>query len=188
VSINDTIDSPVSAPRWYAVYTLPRHEKSVAEHLIRLGLETYLPLYTSARKWNQRIVQLDLPLFPSYVLVRIVITERTRVLSHPGVIRLVGFNGIAIPLPDWEVERLRLLLSACKAQPYPFLTAGKQIRVNSGPFEGVVGRIIRRKGKMRLVVSLQLIQQAIVLEMDASEAQLARPLTSDSRMNSSFAL
>ncbi|MEG9438347.1 UpxY family transcription antiterminator [Edaphobacter sp. HDX4] len=164
-------------PHWYAVYTLPRHEKSIADHLVRQGLETYLPLYASTRKWNHRIVQLDLPLFPGYVLVKIVITERARVLSHPGVIRLVGFNGIATALPDGEVERLRSVLSVWKAEPYSFFAAGKQIRVTSGPFANFEGRIIRRKGKMRLVVSLQLIQQAIVLEMDAAEAQLARPLT-----------
>lgn len=179
MSQNDTMDNPDLEPHWYAVYTLPRHEKSIADHLIRQGLEAYLPLYASTRKWNNRIVQLDLPLFPGYVLVKIVITERARVLSHPGVIRLVGFNGKATALPDGEVERLKCLLSVWKAEPYPFFTAGKTIRVKSGPFANFEGQIIRRKGKMRLVVSLQLIQQAIVLEMDAAEAQLARPLTLD---------
>ena len=163
-------------PHWYALYTLPRHEKSIADHLTRQGIETYLPLYTLARKWNHRLVQLELPLFPGYVLVNILITEKVRVLSHPGVIRLVGFNGTAIALPDGEVERLKSLLSVWKAEPYPFLTAGKQIRVKSGPFANLEGQIIRRKGKMRLIVSLQLIQQAIVLEMDAAEAQLANSL------------
>ena len=165
--------NPELRPHWYAVYTLPRHEKSVADHLVRQGVKTYLPLYTSTRKWNRRIVQIELPLFPSYVLVNIVITEKVRVLSHPGVIRLVGFNGTAIPLPDGEIERLKSLLSVWKAEPYPFLTAGKHIRVKSGPFANFEGRIIRRKGRMRLIVSLQLIQQAIMLEMDAAEAQLA---------------
>jgi transcription antitermination factor NusG len=89
------------------------------------------------------------------------------------VVRLVGFNGRAIPLPDGEIERLKSLLSVWKAEPYPFLTPGKQIRVKSGPFANLEGKIIRRKGKMRLIVSLQLIQQAIMLDMDAAEAQLA---------------
>jgi transcription antitermination factor NusG len=163
-------------PHWYAVYTLPRHEKSVADYLTRQGVETYLPLYTLARRWNHRLVQLELPLFPGYVLVNIVITDKVRVLSHPGVIRLVSFNGTAIALPDGEIERLKSLLSVWKAEPYPFLTTGKLIRVKSGPFANLEGRIIRRKGKMRLIVSLQFIQQAIVLEMDAAEAQLASSL------------
>ena len=175
-------------PHWYAVYTLPRHEKSIADHLVRLGLETYLPLYVSRRKWNHRLVQLELPLFPGYVLVKLVLADRPRIHTHPGVIRLVGFNGKAIALPDGEIERLKSLLSIWKAEPYPFLTVGKQIRVKSGPFANFEGRIIRRKGKMRLVVSLQLIQQAIVLEMDAAEAQLARPQTTEESLRSATLL
>ena len=155
------------------VYTLPRHEKSIADRLTHQNVETYLPLYSSVRKWNRRSVEVELPLFPGYVFVKIVITDRVRVLAHPGVIRLVGFNGNAIAMPDGEVERLRSFLAVWKAEPYPFLTVGKQVRIKSGPFASLEGRIIRRKGKMRLIVSLELIQRAILLEMDAAEAQLA---------------
>ena len=160
-------------PQWYVAYTLARHEKSVADRLINRDLETYLPLYSSVRTWNRRRVDVELPLFPGYVFVKMIITDRIRVLEHPGVIRLVGFNGNAVALPDGEVERLRSSLATWKAEPYPFLTAGKQVKIKSGPFVGIEGRIIRRKGKMRLIVSLELIQRAILLEMDAAEAQLA---------------
>jgi transcription antitermination factor NusG len=160
-------------PQWYVAYTLARHEKSVADRLINPDVETYLPLYSSVRTWNRRRVDVELPLFPGYVFVKMIITDRVRVLEHPGVIRLVGFNGNAVALPDGEVERLRSSLATWKAEPYPFLTAGKQVKIRSGPFVGIEGRIIRRKGRMRLIVSLELIQRAILLEMDAAEAQLA---------------
>lgn len=155
------------------VYTLLRHEKAVADRLKDQGVETYLPLYSSIRDWNHRRVEVELPLFPGYVFVKMIITDRVRVLAHPGVIRLVGFNGSAVALPDGEVEKLRSSLAFWKAEPYPFLVAGKQVKIKSGPFAGLVGRIIRRKGKMRLIVSLDFIQRAILLEMDAAEAQLA---------------
>ena len=160
-------------PHWYVVYTLPRHEKSIADRLIHQDVETYLPLYSSVRKWNRRQVEVELPLFPGYLFVKMVITDRVKVLKHPGVIRLVGFSGNAVPIPDCEIERLRSLLSVWKAEPYPFLSVGKQIRIRSGPFASLEGRIVRRKGKMRLIVSLELIQRAVLLEMDAAEAQLA---------------
>ena len=160
-------------PHWYAAYTLPRHEKSVADRLKSQDVDTYLPLYSLSRTWNRRRVELELPLFPGYVFVKMIITERVRVLAHPGVIRLVGFNGNAIALPDDEIERLRSSLATWKAEPYPYFTAGKQVKIKSGPFVGFQGRIIRRKGKMRLIISLELIQSAILLELDAAEAQLA---------------
>lgn len=160
-------------PHWYVAYTLSRHEKVVADRLLDQGVETYLPLYCSVRDWNHRRVEVELPLFPGYVFVKMIITNRVRVLAQPGVIRLVSFNGSATALPDGEVERLRSSLMVWKAEPYPFLAAGKQVRIKSGPFAGLVGRIIRRKGRMRLIVSLDFIQRAIQLEMDAAEAQLA---------------
>jgi transcription antitermination factor NusG len=160
-------------PQWFVAYTLPRHEKSVADRLMNQDIETYLPLYTLVRTWNRRRVEVELPLFPGYVFVKMIITKRMQVLAHPGVIRLVGVNGSAVALPDGEVERLRSYLATWKAEPYPFLTAGKQVKIKSGPFIGLEGRIIRRKGRMRLIVSLELIQSAILLEMDAAEAELA---------------
>ena len=165
-------------PRWYVAYTLPRHEKSIAYHLIQQNVETYLPLYSSVRKWNHRHAEVELPLFPGYVFVKITITDRVRVLAHPGVIRLIGFNGNAIAIPDGEVERLKLLLATWKAEPYPFLTVGRTVRIKSGPFASLEGRIIRRKGKMRLIVSLEPIQRAFLLEMDAAEAQLVQLMPS----------
>lgn len=159
--------------RWYAAYTLPRHEKAVADRLVREEFETYLPLYWAVRRWNLRAVKIELPLFPGYVFVKMTITNRVRVLAHPGVIRLVGFNGKAVALPDDEIETLRSSLAIYRAEPYPHLSAGKQIRIRSGPFAGLEGRIVRRKGKMRLITSIELIQGSILLELDAAEAHLA---------------
>jgi transcription antitermination factor NusG len=103
-----------------------------------------------------------------------IIANKVRILAHPGVIRLVGFNGSAAALPDGEIETLRSSLATYKAEPYPFLKAGKRVKITSGPFSGVEGRIMRRKGKMRLIISLELIQRAILLEVDAAETQLGR--------------
>jgi transcription antitermination factor NusG len=154
-------------------YTLPRHEKSVADRMVDQDIDTYLPLYSLTRTWNRRRVEVELPLFPSYVFVKMVISKRVRVLTHPGVIRLVGVNGNAVAIPDEEIEKLRSSLAAWKAEPYPFLAAGRQVKIRSGPFAGMQGRILRRKGRMRLIVSLELIQRAILLELDAAEAELA---------------
>jgi len=156
--------------RWYAAYTLPRHEKAVADRLLKEEFETFLPLYWAVRRWNLRTAMIELPLFPGYVFVKMMISNRIRVLAHPGVIRLVGFQGKAAALPDDEIESLRSSLAIYRAEPYPYLGAGKQIRIRSGPFAGLEGRIVRRKGKMRLITSIDLIQRSILLELDAAEA------------------
>jgi transcription antitermination factor NusG len=167
------VESVDVSPRWYAVCTLPRHEKAVERRLIKQVIQTYLPLYWATHIWNHRRVKVELPLFPGYVFVKMLITDRIRILAHPGVVRLVGFNGKAAAIPDDEVEMLRASLMYCKAEPYPFLTTGRQVRIKSGPLAGLEGKVLRRKNKMRLVISLDWIQRAILLELDAAEAQLA---------------
>jgi len=169
----DSVENSNVLSRWYAAYTLPRHEKAVAGRLVKEEIETYLPLYWAVRHWNHRLVNVELPLFPGYVFIRMMITDKVRVLKHPGVIRLVGFNGKAAALPDGEIEMLRSTLAIYRAQPYPYLTAGKKIRIRSGPFMGLEGRILRRKGKMRVVASIDLIQRSFLLELDGAEAYLA---------------
>ena len=159
--------------KWYAAYTKPRHEKLVANQLKIRDVETYLPLYRAIHNWNGRRAQVYLPLFPGYVFVRMPIINRVSVLEQPGVIRLVGTNGKAAPLPDDEIERLRGSLAFCEAKPYPFMLPGRKVRIKSGPMSGFEGKILRRKGGMRLVVSLELIQRSIVIELDASSAQMA---------------
>jgi transcription antitermination factor NusG len=159
-------------PRWYVACTLARHEKAVADRLKSKDIETYLPVYWAVRSWGQRRVRLELPLFPGYVFVRTEITRKTRVLEHPGVVRIVGLNGKATPLADEDIEKLRASLNACKATPYPYLSAGRRVRIKSGPLLGVEGTIIRRKGAVRLVVQIDIIQRAVLLELDAVDAQL----------------
>jgi transcription antitermination factor NusG len=157
----------LAQPRWYAAYTCPRHEKSVAEQLTGRGVEFYLPLYETVSRWKDRRVWLSLPLFPGYVFVRIPLRERLLVLGVPSVVRLVGFNGRPAPLPEEEIESLRNGLSALRAEPYPFLKAGRRVRIVQGPLEGLEGVLLRRKGRYRLVLSLDLIQRSICVDVDA---------------------
>ena len=160
-------------PRWYAAYTYSRHEKRVAEHLQRIGVESYLALYTATRQWNQRRAQVELPLFPGYVFVRIPLAERVRVLSAPGVAYLVGARGEPIPLADDEVEPLRDCLSQkLPAEPIAYLSAGSRVRVVAGPLRGLEGVIVRRDGGTRFVVSIDLIMRAIAINIEGFDLEL----------------
>lgn len=159
-------------PHWYAAYTFPRHEKRVAEQFAGRGVEFFLPQYETVRRWKDRRVLLSLPLFPSYVFVHIPLGERLRVLEVPSVVRLVGFNGIPIPLPESEVEKLRNGLDASlRAKPHPFLTIGQRVRIVHGTLEGMEGILLRRKGLFRVVLSLDLIQRSISVELDTEAIQ-----------------
>ena len=133
-------------PHWYAAYTCAQHEKRVAEQLADRTVEHFLPLYASVRRWKDRRVQLDLPLFPGYVFVRVALLDRLRVLQIPSVVRLVGFGGLPTALPDEQVDLLRAgLAGQLRAEPHPFLTVGRRVRMVRGPLAGMEGIILRKK-------------------------------------------
>src|SRR5437867_5107901 len=88
--------------RWYAAYTSANHEKRVSEQLGLREVESFLPMYQSVRRWKDRIVKLEMALFPGYVFVRIALRDRLQVLEIPGVARLVGFRGTPVALPTEE--------------------------------------------------------------------------------------
>lgn len=164
---------PIAAARWYAAYTFPRHEKAVVEQLRLKSVESYVPVYDKLSRWKDRTCRLRLPLFPGYVFVHIALSERVAVLSAPGVVRIVGFNGHPEPLPEGEVESIRKFLSHRRAEPHRYLTAGRRVRIHAGPLEGLEGVILRRKGKMRVVVSIDSIQRSIALELEAADVRLS---------------
>jgi transcription termination/antitermination protein NusG len=164
----------IDEPLWYAAYTSANHEKRVAEQLEVRFVEHFVPLYESVRRWKDRKVRLQLPLFPGYVFVRLALCDRLRVLQVPGVARLVGFNGLPCALPDSEIQALKAgLLRGVRAEPHPYLTVGRRVRVKSGPLEGLQGIVVRRKNRLRLIITLDLIHRAAAVEVEAVDLEPA---------------
>jgi transcriptional antiterminator NusG len=162
--------------RWYAAYTSANHEKRVAEQLRVRSVSHFLPLYASVRQWKDRRVTLQLPLFPGYVFVRTAMRDRLQVQQVPGVAKLVGSNGLPTAISEDEIELLRASLdNGVRAEPHPFLTVGRRVRVMTGPMAGLQGILKRRKGLARLVVSVELIQRAMSVEIDEADVQVIPP-------------
>lgn len=158
---------------WYVAYTSARHEKAVARQLEARKVNTFLPLYQAVRSWNGRRAEVQVPLFPAYVFLQVSPQERMRVLQVPGVVHLVGVRGRPTLIPDSEVEALRQFCSHARALPHPFLAIGRRARVRSGPLEGLEGLVVRRKGSLRFVLSITLIERSVAVEMDAADLEAA---------------
>jgi transcription antitermination factor NusG len=163
-----------STPRWFAIYTSPRHEKRVCQYLTHREIEHYLPLYQVRRKWrNGSTVTVDLPVFPGYVFVRIDRSERVRVLEAPGVLSFVGgTGGKPASLPEAEIDALRSGLSLRHAEPHPLLTVGQRARIRSGALAGMEGVVVRKKNSLRVVLTMDMIMQSVSVEVDGSELEI----------------
>jgi transcription antitermination factor NusG len=157
---------------WYALYTCPRHEKRVVQQIERHRISCFLPLYRSVRRWKDRRKELELALFPGYVFVRIALQDRLRVLQLASVVRFVSFSGRPLPLPQGEMEALMNgLRSGVRAEPHPYLTVGRRVRVKHGPLAGSQGILVRRKDKFRVVLSLDLIMRSVAVEVDEADVE-----------------
>jgi transcription antitermination factor NusG len=153
---------------WYAVHTYPRAEKVVSEHLRLREIDNFLPLYTKVSRWkNGMKMNLELPLFPGYLFVKIILSDRLRVLQTPSVAMLVGAGARPIAIPEQEVEILRAQLSRVAAEPHPFMSVGDRVRVKCGALEGLEGFLIQKKNGCRFVLSMDLIMQAMSVEINA---------------------
>src|SRR5258708_17736187 len=118
-------------------------------------------------------MNLELPLFPNYVFVRIDPRERVRVLEVPGVVSLVGFGRTLAPLSDFEIEALRTCVGQRKIEPHPYLVVGERVRIKAGPMTGMEGVLVRKKSNFRVVLALDVIMQCVAVEVDADDLEPA---------------
>jgi transcription antitermination factor NusG len=168
-------------PHWYAIYTSPKHEKRVREHLGHRRVECFLPLFRSIHRWkNGCKAQVELPLFPGYLFVNIPRSERVRVLDVPGVLSFVGPRGEPAQLPDVEIETLRSGLHLQRFEPYHNLIVGQKVRIKAGSLTGLAGVLVRTANGFRVVLTVELIKQSVAVELDAADVEPIAPHSSAS--------
>ena len=163
-----------STLEWFAIWTRSRHEARVVSQLDRKHIEAFLPTITRWSRWKDRKKRIDWPLFPGYCFARISAGDSLPVLKCAGVVKLVSFEGKAVPVPDWQVEDIRTLVSsALRYDPCPLIHEGDVVAVVSGPLRGVRGRLLRKGAHARLVLNVDLIGQGVSVEVDAADVRLA---------------
>ncbi len=154
----------VEQAQWYAIRTRSRHEKMVSDQLEKQGIENFLPVLKRSRQWSDRVKEVELPLFPGYSFVRVVLasSDRLRVLQSFGVAGFVGINCGGTPIPDNQIQAIRTLLSSKIAfEEQPFLRVGQRVRIRGGALDGVEGILSARNDDRSLVISLEPIQRSL---------------------------
>jgi transcription elongation factor/antiterminator RfaH len=160
---------------WYAVQTRARNEKAIAERLQEQGLMTFLPLVTEIRRWSDRKKKVELPLFSCYVFVRLVASnndERMRVYRTNGVFRIVSMRGELTPIPDEQIEALRMVVTQHVLwEEHPFLKVGQRVRIRGGSLEGVEGVLLSHSGDRTLIISVDAIQRSLAVKVEGYEVE-----------------
>jgi transcription antitermination factor NusG len=157
---------------WFAIWTRSRHEKLVRDQLQQKHVEVFLPTITKWSRWKDRKKQIDWPLFPGYCFARFDAADRLPILKCDGVVTIVGMDGYPSPIPPVEIDSIRQLIDSELAfDPCPLIKEGMMVEVKAGPLKGVVGRLMRKGSHARLVLSVDLIGQAVSVEVDAADVK-----------------
>ena len=170
-SLGDSIPEPpmgTALMRWFAVQTRPRHEKKVARELLGKSVCNFLPLLSEKHSWSDRQREVQMPLFPGYVFVRLQddLDGRIPVLRTMGVVGFVGGRGLGSAIPDDQIQAIQSVLDAkVPVGPYPFLKIGQMVRIIGGSLDGVKGIIAGKNGDASLVISIEMIQRSIAIRV-----------------------
>jgi transcription antitermination factor NusG len=162
-------------PEWYALYTRSRFEKKLMSELTDRSIEVFLPMREVLSRWKDRKKKIWIPLFPGYIFVHQVDTpaNRYRVLNVPGAVRFIGFNSQTVPIPQEQIDGVRRFLECnLMVDPYPYMRIGRRVEVIAGPLKGIQGKLVQKRGRFRFVLQVDLIRQAISVEIDASDVRL----------------
>jgi transcription termination/antitermination protein NusG len=157
---------------WFAIWTKSRHEQVVRTQLEQRSIEAFLPTVARWSRWKDRKKKIDWPLFPGYCFARFDPRARLDVLKCGGVVNIVSIEGEPAPIPEYEITGIRQLVESELAyDPCPLIREGMMVEVAHGPLKGVVGRLTRKNEKARLVLSVDLIGQAVSVEVDAADVK-----------------
>jgi transcription antitermination factor NusG len=154
---------------WFALRVKSTHEKRATSLLQYQNYECFLPLYTSRRRWSDRIKRVELPLFPGYVFSRFTPGDRIPILKTPSVICIVGIGGTPIPIDECEIAAIqRVVASGFGLSPHPFLQIGQRVRINGGSLYGLEGLVADVRKRDRLILCVTLLQRSVAVEIDSA--------------------
>ena len=162
---------------WHALYVRSRSEKKVLSQLVEMGVEAYLPLITVVRKWSDRRMKVQEPLFKSYVFVRSNNKQYIPILNVYGVVRFVCFEREAVVVPENQIVAIKKFVSdyengeEFKMQNDEELKVGQKVRIINGPMKGLTGRLDTIRNKRHLIVHIDVVGQYIPVHIPRAKVE-----------------
>lgn len=157
----------IRQPRWLAAYTKPRNEKKVYQRLVDAGIETFLPLQKRMKQWSDRKKLVEEPLLRSYIFVRITEKDYFRVLGTPGVVRYVSFEGKAAPIPDRQIDTLKMLIGEQVDIEVleQDIAPGEKVEIEMGTMRGFEGELVRIAGENKVVIRIEHVTHSLLVTL-----------------------
>jgi transcription antitermination factor NusG len=156
--------------KWYAIHSRSRHEDVVFNGLSKKSIETFLPKAQVMSRRKDRRKRILVPLLSGYVFVRSDLSPEhyLDILKTYGVVRIIGINGLPVPIKDSEILSLQILNGTDRTvRNQEYVKEGDRVLIMDGPLKGLTGFYLRHKGKSdNVVISVELLQRSLVVEIE----------------------
>jgi transcriptional antiterminator RfaH len=161
--------------RWYVVCSLSRQEAKAEMHLLAQGFRIFLPRVNKTVRHARKIRAVNVPIFPGYMFVALDLQKhRWRSVNGTfGVARLIMVGDIPEPVPQGVIEQLLDYTDETGVARFDRdLRAGQSIRVTTGPFARVLGRLERldANGRVRVLLDIMGGKVSALIARSALEA------------------
>ena len=158
---------------WYAVYTRPLWEKKVARLLDRKNIEHYCPLTKVHRQWSDRKKIIEIPLFTSYVFVKINEIDMLKVKQTEGILNFVFWLKKPAIINNNEIEVIKRFLNDHRSLKIEkaSVNLNDRVRIVSGPLMEREGNILEIKHKT-IKVLLPSLGYTLVAEVEKSNVEI----------------
>lgn len=149
---------------WYVLYTSSRAEKQVEKYLKADGIEVYLPLHLTPRKWSDRVKMVEVPLFSSYIFVKTTNNMLHNLLKISGISRIVFYNGQPAIVREKEIQSIKFFLENASGKECEFVL-NDEVRIASGPMKDLKGKV-KKTTKEHLILYLDQIGVTVQIKQN----------------------
>lgn len=156
--------------QWYVLYTKSNCEKKVNELLCKKGIEAYCPLNKIYRQWSDRRKQLNVPLFPSYVFVKVTEKDLLSLRNMTSkIVSILYWLGKPAVIKNEEISEIKYFLNqhADVKLEKRIVDINDEVVVIRGPFYNQKG-IVKSLKNNAVVLSLPSLGYNMVAELDLS--------------------
>ena len=152
---------------WYAIYTKPKCEDSVARHLSNAGISVINPKIRIKKYLRSRYVQVVEPLFKNYLFASFDNeTHNQMVRFTRGVKYIVGRDNPVV-VPDEIIRAIREYMGedSIITPALERLSKGDRVLIKEGPFANFFGIFEREiPGRDRIVILLEALGSRLEIE------------------------
>ncbi|ACU62629.1 UpxY family transcription antiterminator [Chitinophaga pinensis] len=155
---------------WYALYTMPRHEKKLHTRLSELNVTSFLPMTRMLRTWHDRKKYVEMPLFPSYIFVYLNNIEHYyNVLNTNGALYYVKTGNELSRISEQIIHYIRIVSEQSTGIELSadYFPPGKELLISSGPLAGFSCEVVSYKNSEKILVRVSLLQRSLLCSYTA---------------------